>query len=458
MKKIAIKIGVFAAVMLSLVSCLKDREVVTYPQCAITSFTIGNITTKFYTKTTDGLNDSTYTRVIDGTSIAFNIDQLKGEIESVDSIIGWADISRVVPTITYSGLLFCKQRGWDDYYSFTSGSDSVDFTQDVEFLVISSDQENSRVYKAKLNKANLLVDSLYWTDRSTTGLTLNGKHRSVVIGKNIYTFADNGGVPTVTWFDTEADAAWTTPETLTGSAATLDIASIVVFQDKFYGLDTDGHLYCSTTETQGSVWMAVGSETFSQLLCADKTYLYAFDGSQIVQSSDLMTWTANGNTDLDKLPAAPIQSAAYDSQTNASMQHVVMVGTAGTTEKASVTWYKISSADTDSNQPWNYIPAPTGSDYILPAMENLTMVRLGNQLLAFGGADANVGDTKMAYKTLYSSVDQGLSWQPFTTKKSLPKELHENLSLEVSAVVVGSQIWLMQSGGKVWCGEIGHQL
>ena len=458
MKKIVTKIGVFAAVMLTLVSCLKDREVVTYPQCAITSFTIGNITTKFYTKTADGLNDSTYTRVIDGKSIAFNIDQLKGEIESVDSIIGWADISRVVPTITYSGVLYCKQRGWDDFYWFSAGTDSVDFTQDVEFMVISTDDKNSRVYKAKLNKANLIVDSLYWTDRSATGLTLNGKHRSVVLDKQIYTFADNGGAPTVTMFDTEADATWTTPETLTGSAATLDIASIVVFQDKFYGLDADGHLYSSTAETQGSVWMAVGSETFDRLLCADKTYLYAFDGSKIVQSSDLMTWTANGTADMDKLPASPIQSAAYASQTNASMQHVVMVGLTGTTEKSSVTWYKVSSAESDSNQPWNYIPAPTGSDYILPAMENMTMVRLGNQLLAFGGADANVGDTKMAYKTLYSSVDQGLSWQPFTTKKSLPKELNENPSLEVSAVVVGSQIWLMQSGGKVWCGEIGHQL
>ena len=131
MKNILKKAGWFVAVALTVVSCLKDKEVVTYPQCAITSFTVGNITTYFTTKTSDGLYDSIYSRVIDGSSIGFNIDQLKGEIESVDSIIGWADISRVVPTITYSGLIFCKQRGWDNYYSFTSGVDSVDFTQEI---------------------------------------------------------------------------------------------------------------------------------------------------------------------------------------------------------------------------------------------------------------------------------------------------------------------------------------
>lgn len=455
MKNILKKAGWFVAVALTVVSCLKDKEVVTYPQCAITSFTVGNITTYFTTKTSDGLYDSIYSRVIDGSSIGFNIDQLKGEIESVDSIIGWADISRVVPTVTYSGLIFCKQRGWDSYYSFTSGVDSVDFTQDVEFLVVSTDEQNNRIYKAKLNKANLVADSLYWTDKTATGLSLTGMHRSVSLGSRIYVFADNGGVPTVTSFDTETELPWTAATTLTGCASTLDVRTVVVFKDNFYALAADGHLYSSNADVEGVSWTQVGDMTLKCLLCADNAWLYGYDGSQIVQSSDLLTWTSNGTSDLDKLPALPVQSACYNMKTNSGMQHVVMVGMTEETTRCTTSWYKVSSADKDINQQWNYIPAPAGSEYVLPAMENLTMVRLGDQLVAFGGADANTGETAKSYTTVYTSDDNGLSWQPHTTRILLPKELNENPAQPVSAVVIDGKIWLMQSGGKVWCGTKG---
>ena len=148
MKTLLGKICLLTATVLMMASCLKTEDKVTYPQCAITSFSVGTITTTFHTTTKDGLNDSTYTRVIDGKSIYFNIDQVKGTIESVDSIISWADISRVVTTVTYNGYIFCKQRGWDDYYNFVSGTDSVDYTKDVEFLVVSTDGANSKTYTA----------------------------------------------------------------------------------------------------------------------------------------------------------------------------------------------------------------------------------------------------------------------------------------------------------------------
>lgn len=457
MKRILTKICLFAAVALTVVSCLKDKDVTTYPQCAILSFSIGNITTRFYTKTHDGLSDSTYTRVIDGSTVGFNIDQLKGEIESVDSIIGWADISRVVPQITYSGQLFCKQHGWDAYYSFASGTDSVDFTHDVEFLVVSTDQQNSRIYKARLNKASLVSDSLYWTDMSDTHLSLSGLHRSIALGTRIYTFAAGDGSPTVTTLDTSDPTAWTPATALTGAASDLDILSITLFQDKFYALGADGHLYTASPETQGAEWtLADGGKTFSRLLCADKTYLYAHDGTCIVQSADLLTWTPNGTADLDQLPAAPVQSAAYNTQTHGGLQHVVMLGLNGTAEKKTSTWYKISSADNDIDQPWDHIPTPA-TTYVLPALDNLTMVRLGNTLLAFGGADANTGNTEKAFKTLYESADNGLTWHPYTSKKCLPEQLNEAPAQPVTAVSVGDQMWLIQSGGKVWRGIIGRQ-
>ena len=455
--KITLKnITLMTLLALAVSSCLKDKEVSTSPWCAITSFTVGNITTYFTTKTADGLNDSVYSRVIDGGTIHFNIDQKNGVIESVDSIVNWANISRVVPTVTYQGYIYCKQRGSDTYFSFSSGTDSVDFTQDVEFLMVSTDEVNTRIYKAKLNKAVLVSDSLYWKDCSSTGLTLAGLHRTVVMGNDIYVFAEGGGTPTVTSLaTTDKTATWTAPQNLTGSDGVIDYRSVTVFKGQFYALNDAGKLYCSDATSGGSVWTeaTMTDATLDRLLCADDNYLYAFDGTSIVQSPD---WSRNGTDHIDQLPVSPVASAAYTSRTNTKLQHVVMLGLPATVDTYANVWYKISSADKDQNQAWDYVPVLSDNDYGLPAMQNMTMLYFSGQLLAFGGALATDGETKDAFRYIYASRDNGLTWHPYTSSVMLPKELNEAPALAVSAAVVGEELWLIQSGGRVWCGKIGQ--
>ena len=398
MKIILGKIGLFAAAVLMFVSCLKTEETPTYAQCSISSFSIGTITTTFHTTTKDGLSDSTYTRVIDGKSIHFNIDQVQGKIESVDSIISWADISRVVTTVTYSGSIFCKQRGWDDYYSFTSGTDSVDYTQDVEFLLMSTDGKNVKTYKVKLNQAKLDSDSLYLSDRSSRGLTLEGEHRTVAINNTIYVFAENGGSPTVTSLDTSTDGNWTAPETLTGcTVGSIDVRSVVVYENAFYALSTDGTLYTSTPMVMGVAWTKASDYKLERLLCADDMYLYGYNGEAIVMTFDMETWTVNGTTDLNFLPVSPISYAAYDTKTNDELQNVVMLGQTDPAGDYTSIWFKISSGDLETNQQWNYLPVAIDNDFGLPSMSHTTMVRLRNLLLAFGGTKPGSADLSDAY-------------------------------------------------------------
>lgn len=451
------KLSLFLAVALCAVSCLKEKEVETYPQCAITAFKLGNITTRFTTVASDG-SDSTYIRLIDGSTVGFNIDHLNGVIESVDSIVNWADISRVVTTINYTGYIYCKQRGWDNYYAFVSGSDSVDYTQDVEFLVVSTDGQNSRTYKAILHKAVMTADSLYWKDKSATNLTLEGNHHSVTLGNAVYVFAENGGTPTVTSLQTDDDAAlWTAPAVISGVDGTLDYKSVVAFNGQFYALSSGGNLYTSTAEQGGKTWAKVDDIKMERLLCADAAYIYAYDGTAILQSADGTTWTPNGTADLDKLPQSPVLCNATLSNTNSHLQHVVMAGVANPTDAYAAVWYKVSSYDTSTNQTWSCVSSSTEEAYKLEARECLSMVSLNNQLLAFGGKKLQAGETDDAYRYTYSSTDHGLSWHRNSTKLLLPDALREAPEKAVTSVTIGDQLWLIQSGGKVWRGMIGKK-
>lgn len=457
MKKFIWKIGLIAAVTLTVASCLKDKEETTYPECAITSFGVGNITTYFTTKTYNGLYDSIYSRVIDGGTIGFNIDHVNGIIESVDSVVSWADISRVVPTITYSGYIYCKQRGWTDFYSFASGTDSVDFTQDVEFLVVSTDGQNSQTYKARLNKAVLTSDSLYWTDLSARGLTLSGAHRTVALGSTLYVFAESGGAPTVSSLQTDDDeAVWSTPKSLAGVSGTLDYRSVTVFDGQLWALTTDGYLYTSTAAQQGSTWTQASDRQLTRLLCADATYLYAYDGTEILATEDAQQWKGNGSKDMSSLPVAPVSGMAYPTSTNAEMEHVVMVGLTDPVGSTACVWYKVSSANANGNQLWELITASSNAKYGLTAREDLTMVRLGTRLMAFGGK--NLADTEAddAYDNIYTSEDNGLTWHRQTKLLMLPEQVRNDVGHTLTAATVDNELWLVRSDGKVWRGMIGR--
>ena len=93
MKNFLTTIGLcFVAACLA-TSCLKEEETVSSPECAITAFTVGDIKTAMTIQTADG-SDSTVTRVLSGSSIHFNIDQLNGTIYSVDSLPRWVNQAR----------------------------------------------------------------------------------------------------------------------------------------------------------------------------------------------------------------------------------------------------------------------------------------------------------------------------------------------------------------------------
>lgn len=433
------------ATMVFVSSCLKDNPTTVAPQCAITSFSVGNIQTQLTTKTYDGLADSTYSVTVSGSSIYFNIDQLNGVIASVDSVASWIDISRVIPTVTYTGYIFCRQRGWDKFYSFTSGTDSVDFTQDVEFMVVSTDGENKKTYKAYINKATTTRDSLYWTSQTTPGVL--GAHRTAVIGSQLFVFAaDANGATVVRKTDgTVLPLVWSEP--LTTDVA-IDWQSVVVFGNRLYALDASGLLY---TSTDGTAWTSVEKDaTLTRLLAADALRLYATDGARLLTSTDGQSWAVETTLDIDKLPAAPVSYAAYATNTNASLQNVVLFGLSETENRYAVAWYKLSSADAEIDQPFSYISINNQDDYPMPHLRHVKMVRFGQRLMALGSKSE--GEESSAADYFYVSDDNGVSWHRQLVKLVVPQQ--RDALQDFTLTVCGGRLWLLQADGQVWSGTL----
>ena len=451
MKKIFLPMMVGVLVGVLAVSCFDD-DVINSPLAVITSFAVDDIETDFVVLASDS-TDSTYTWTIDGDDIYFQIDQVNNRIYSVDSIVYWADITRVVPIIGYSGYLYIRTGDDTIAYSFTSGSDSVDFTQSVEFIVLAYDGSDAKVYTAELYQAVTLEDSVYWEEQET-GLELEGDHRLVSTGDTLFLFADNGGSPTVTWSATaDSTLRWSEPAAVEGAA--IDIESVTVFGNAFYALDESGTLYRSTSASGGAQWEQAAEETLMRLLCADDTYIYAYDGGQIVRSSDLQTWTANGSADLDCLPNRRIHYASYDFRTNEALENVVMLGLSDGVDDYAAAWFKVSSSDEDLDQDWAYISITADNDYGMAKLESLCMVRFNGVLYAFGyDAEATETVDGLGYEQVFKSNDNGVTWHLMDGKISLPEGLNDAGDATIGAAVANGLLWIVQEGGRVWRGEM----
>ncbi len=456
MKNVFTAITLLATVMLSVVSCLKEEEAATTAECFISAVSVGDIASTLATKTADG-RDSTYTKTLSGKSVYFNIDQVDNKIVSVDSLPSWVDVSRVVPTLTYTGYLFCRQRGAELFGSFANGTDSVDFTQKVEFLVVASDGATSKQYTAEIRKRTSDSDSLYWTAVEGTDVETRGASRMVALDGRVYLFSASGGIPTVTSADAASDGtSWTAPAEL-ADVPSMDAASVTAFNGSLFALDADGRLYRSTSLEEGRTWALASGRTFARLLAADRTYLYASDGARMLASADLVNWEECGADDMEMLPEGAVGYAAYATRTNTSLQNVVMLGLSPNNTANAVAWYKISAADNEVNQKWAYIKVTADNGYGMPRLEHLQLLHYNGELLAFGGrnAGASTEDGAEAYGRVYRSADNGVTWHAATSKVGLPSELKGAAGKAVLAAVGGGKIWLLQEDGRLWLGAVG---
>ncbi len=426
-----------AGVVSCLTSCLSDDDSEATPQCVITAFSVGNITTTLVTTASDG-SDSTYTRTINGSSIKFSIDQVNGKICSVDSLPNWVDLTRVVPTITYGGNIYARLNADENYYAVTSGSDSIDLSTPMDFLVTASDGVSYRHYTAVIYKSSANADSLLWTELDND-LKITEGQKMVECNGLLYVYGIcEGKIMTST---SEDGIQWTTPVTLQTTADSIDCSSVMVFKEQFYATDGKGKLYCST---DGVTWALATDQSVQTLLACDPTYLYAYDGQSIIATTDLVNWNVNGSDNLDMLPQTDISHTSYTTHTNDALTVCVMTGRTDNSADNAVVWYKVSSENEESNQTWDYITVTEENTYPLPALEGLNMFHYNDALYAIGGTD----------NVFYKSVDNGITWREVEQYQFPPTTL--KAGKHIATVVVDKHIYMVQtddSGNvRVWRG------
>lgn len=434
------------AVMAALAtSCMKDDdEIQSSPECVITKFTVGDIDTEVSIKLASG-KDTIVTRTIGGSSVAFNIDQINNKIYSVDSLPSWVDISGVIPTINSTGYVYIKEGDETDFHQFVSGTDSVDFTKQVKFLVIATDGVSTKEYTAQIFKKDSEADSLAWKTVDGADLQLEGAHRTLTLADRIYVFSESEGQAVVTSSSFLSEgASWRKPAQLTCEQGSIDWNSVVAYDGYLYALNTEGHICRSTNDERGETWSVVSDRIFTRLLGTDELYLYACDESGIWGSADLQNWAECGSSDLDMLPETNIATVSYVSKTNPAMRNAVMCGLTSANSDNAVVWYKVSSANESINQKWNYVQVAADNVYACPKLDNLSIICHNAEMYAIGGNNAGI----------YISADNGISWHLQTKKKLLPADV-AGQSTPASMVAGNGYLWLIQSGGKVWRGKIG---
>lgn len=433
-----------------MVACVKEQEVEMSPKCAILSFSVGNITCSVPTKKYDSNGNATDTvvqRVLAGSDIHFNIDQVNDSIYTVDSLPKWVNLTHVVPTFSSYGNVLRKVAD-GEYYGITSGSDSIDFSKTVELLCVSTDGTASKSYKVNIYLHTNSTDTLEWKSVASD-LKICGLGKALCTDGKVFVFAKNANDENVVaCADKGNPAVWNT------TTVPVNYGSVVLFKGEFYGIDDDGYIYKSARGQLASQWEKVASDMkVSRLLAADDYYIYAYvqksETAGVIMSSDnLERWEEQDldSYEMSMLPETAINSCNYASRTNDKLQTVVLTGLTSNNTQNGVSWYKVSSIDSNTNQEWAYIKVTADNPYGLPLLGDLSVTHYNGSLYAIGKEGG-------LYKTLYRSDDNGITWHAQKEKYLFPVDLNA-ANGAVSIVTVGWEMWMIQENGQVWRGTI----
>ena len=464
MEKRYFRLLIFCLSVSVLASCVKDKDdEERSPYCAITAFSVGSIIT--YVTTTDAAGNNIVTRrVVSGNDIPFSIDQQASTITSVNALPNWISLNKVVPVFTSYGNVYLVIDG--AYYGITSGTDSIDVSEPRTLACISTDGGYEKKYTLAINKKVDASDMIAWERLSVADLQLEGSHRALMLSamyqdvngadslvRRMFVFSNNAvGNPQVTSTTERSQATtWTEPTELTGAEGVIDCNSITVHKGKLYAVDQEGKLYSSTEKEKGMVWTKVADAQLQRLLGSDGLNLYGYDGTEILGTQNMNTWIGAGQADLSMLPSTSTYSYYYTSKTNADLTTAMMGGISEGNTAYGVSWYKMTSAVNEYNQPWSYIQVSGDNTHGLPHFQELSTIYYGGNLYTMGRRALSDGTFK--FDGFYCSTDNGIAWHLQSEKWLLPTDLNANAG-PASVVLIGETLYLVQSGGAVWRGAI----
>ena len=459
-------IAVFFAATSIMTSCLdNDVDQITYTsETSITGFSLGTLHIDRVGKDKDG-KDSAYVDTLNCSNYPFTIDQINRTITNKDSLPVGTHIDKVITSITYdAGMLAYKPKGSDHDTIWTS-TDSIDFTDPVEFKVYAYSGVEGKPYTITINVHKQEPDTISWKkfDNNPFSAGSLSEQKAVYANGKVYVFGKNGNGTHIEYSDVANDnpTSWTP---VASTPANIDTYSATAWAGSIYFLaGTNKQLY--KLDVNNNNVTQVGTETFEVLIGGNDTKeeLYAVINKTSNEVSNSVSYTyKNGvwTEDADPFTQFPAGKPFFSNTTTASYNSnitstVALCYNQGTTanDTTALVFNRMSS-DNKWEERIQNLP--------LPNLENVTMIYYDGKLYAFGGGYKEI----KPFSQFYCSTDNGLCWRPVTECMAFPSEFgtlytthHSNYSCAVTPKLEngtsrGNFIWIVWEDGSICRGRI----
>lgn len=466
-------IAVFFAATSIMTSCLdNDVDQITYTsETSITGFSLGTLHIDRVGKDKDG-KDSAYVDTLDCSNYPFTIDQINRTITNKDSLPVGTHIDKVITSITYdAGMLAYKPKGSDNDTIWTS-TDSIDFTEPVEFKVYAYSGVEGKPYKVTINVHQQEPDTISWKkfDNNPFSAGNLSEQKAVYANEKVYVFGKKNDETTCIEYTKVINVSvpgekepkdnptpWTS---VTNVPTNIDTYSATACAGYIYFLaGTNKQLY--KLDANSNEITSVNTETFEMLIGGNdiKSELYAVKEGEKGRKSGIYkenTWTEDA-TPFTLFPAGKpffsnTTTASYNSNITSTVALCYNQGTTANDTTALV--FNRMSSDNKWEERIQNLP--------LPNLENVTMIYYDGKLYAFGGG---YGEIK-PFSQFYCSTDNGLCWRPVTECMAFPSEFgtlytthHSNYSCAVTPKLEngtsrGNFIWIVWEDGSISRGRI----
>ncbi|MBS1437637.1 MAG: PQQ-like beta-propeller repeat protein [Bacteroides sp.] len=453
-------IAVLFAATSIMTSCLdNDVEQITYTsETSITGFSLGTLNIDRIGKDKNGL-DSPYVDTLDCSNYPFTIDQINRTITNKDSLPVGTHIDKVITSITYdAGMLGYKPKGSDHDTIWTS-TDSIDFTDPVEFKVYAYSGVEGKPYKVTINVHKQEPDTISWKKFDTQPFKAGSlsEQKAVYANGKVYVFGKNGNGTHIEYSDVANDnpSSWT-PVTI--NITDVDTYSATAWAGNIYflaGAPKAKQLYKLNVTTDEIE--PVGTETFEMLIGGNdiKSELYVVkDGESGIYKES--PWTKDTDPFTQFKAGQPFFSNTTTASYNSNITTTVALcyNQGNTANDTTALVFNRISSDNKWEERMQNLP--------LPNLENVTMIYYDGKLYAFGGGYKEI----KPFSQFYCSTDNGLCWRPVTECMAFPAEFSElytahskNYSCAVtpkleSETSRGNFIWIVWEDGSICRGRI----
>ena len=447
-----------------LASCLKsnDADVTYYDDTAIATFSLGTLNRYLHTKSSTG-EDSIYKTTLAASTYKFNIDQLRHEIYNPDSLPIGTDVSKVVVTASAlnSGTIVVNKRTKDktkDSLLIYSSSDSLDFTEPLEFRVYNSTGTAFRKYKVSVNVHKERAEEFKWTQVSEKDPLLASSQgmRLLSFDGKLWLMTSDGTACRLYKSETKQPLSW--------QLASQDVYAADAY--KSFVLSFGALTFVSGSKAYQIIKKEETYETSSMdlpsikyLLGSHEIACYGLFADGLMKSC--LEWGGGWKEEpldasSDLLPTEDVNLVFLTSRINSVDNKLILVGNRSETQYPSdqnaVIWSKVEEADiTSTTQTWAYYSLFESNKYKLPRMKNLQVIGYDGYMLAIGGNAIN--GTATAFSQFYKSIDEGLTWQNDTTLY-FPKNFSSSNTVFTMACDNDNYIWICAGeSGQVWKGR-----